>query len=632
LDAAGAGRFGGHRSTPRDGALYREGGARARLRSGGSAGYLGRTAEVSVPDLQPAKAGVFSQLRQFGAVFWVSNLIEMSERLAYYGLRTVLPVYMLLAVEKGGPQFDNIQKAEIYAVWAAIQSFVPVFSGGYADRFGYRVTIAISVLLDVAGFLVMAYAQELAALMSGGASVGQPGHEAVYAAFLAGACLLALGTAVFKPGIQGLIATQITPENGSFAWSIFYQVVNIGGFVGPFLAGWMRLMTWRYVFFACAAIASTNLLWLLLVREPERERKPFALREFGMVAIRGMGGILEPRLFAFLAVFSGFWAMFYQLYDLLPNFIDDWVDSQGIYQAVAVPAFAFWGAVPPGDWAGNVPQEMMINLNAGMIMLLVSAVGYVAGRLRSMENMILGIVVSAAGILLLDTTDGWRLLLGIAVFSVGEMFASPTKMRYVADMAPPEKKALYLGYVNATVGIGWTIGSWIAGPLYEATGDKVALARRYWVEEVGQTEAFAHDLAKSEVLPQLASTLGVSVHDLTGILWTHGAPATVWWVFARIGLVSMLGMVAFDQLTRRNRPDEELWMMGLVGVVATVCYGLPYGPIFPAMMLGRWLVARALARGGPLGAEDAYKPGAVVVGLAFAGWVVYKLTIAGAGA
>lgn len=611
--------------------------------------------------------GALEQLKSFGRVFWVSNLIEMCERLAYYGLRTVLPVYMLLALEQDGPQFDNIQKGSIYAIWAAISSFVPVFSGGYADRFGFRITIAISMVLDIAGFLTMAYAKEAASLFTHGASDHVPGHAAVYNFFLLGACLLALGTAVFKPGIQGLIATQITKETGSFAWSIFYQVVNIGGFLGPILAGFMRVLTWKYVFFACATIAATNLLWLLLVKEPALERKKASIGEFGLVALRGIGGILEPRLFAFLAVFSGFWAMFYQLYDLLPNFIDDWVDSSAVYRAFFVPLFSVLGRTPPEEWHGNVPQEMMINLNAGMIMLLVSIVGLVAGRLRSMENMILGIVISAAGILLLDARSGWVILAAIAVFSVGEMFASPTKMRYVADMATPDKKALYLGYVNATVGIGWTIGSWIAGELYERTGDKVALGRRYLVDELHVDAAVVAKLPKTDVIPTLVEKLGTNAADVADKLWHWQAesPATVWWRFAAIGLVSMLGMVVFDQITRRANaamdaakgppvapaaapdapvppvtPDasttiatpaavppvapsppawEEPALIALVTVVGLLSYGLPYAVAFPALMLIRLAVERVLKPPAP------WIPGAVAVAVVGAVAIAWKI-------
>ena len=53
--------------------------------------------------------GFVDQFKSLSFTYWVANAMEMLERLAYYGLRTELPIYMVLAVEEGGPQFDHIQ-------------------------------------------------------------------------------------------------------------------------------------------------------------------------------------------------------------------------------------------------------------------------------------------------------------------------------------------------------------------------------------------------------------------------------------------------------------------------------------------------------------------------------------------
>ena len=88
---------------------------------------------------EPAKpAGLFAQLGQMPQAFWMVNVMEMIERLAYYGVRVVVPIYIAQADEPGGLHFSMAQKGLIYACWAAVQAGVPVFSGGFADRLGYR--------------------------------------------------------------------------------------------------------------------------------------------------------------------------------------------------------------------------------------------------------------------------------------------------------------------------------------------------------------------------------------------------------------------------------------------------------------------------------------------------------------
>ena len=525
-----------------------------------------------------------TQLRSLALPYWLSNTMEMLERLAYYGLRTVLPVYMLLAVESGGPQFDNVQKGQILAAWAAIQSFVPILSGGFADRYGYRLAVAASILIKMAGYIGMAFAMEAAFVVSLGASAGVPGHPTVFWLFGAGAMLLALGTAIFKPGIQALMADGITPQNSSVAWGLFYQCVNLGGFLGPILAGYMKLMAWKWVFLSCAGIVALNFLILPFIPEPKREG-PVSKESVWWLIYRSATEILEPRVLGFLAVFSGFWAMFYQLFDLLPVFIEDWVDTTGVYNLLAVPLFSWFGSVPPTEWGGHVPQELMVNLNAGLIMLFAFVVGYFTGKIRSMNAMIWGIVVAALGIFLLRTHDGWMLLLGIAVFSFGEMMASPTKTRYIVAIAPPGKKGLYLGYVNATVGIGWSLGCLIAGTLYEVGGDKVALARRYLVDTHHMERAVVDAIPKTEVLTTLASKIGAGIPEVTSLLWSTYQPTTIWVYFAAIGLISMIGLWAFDRVTRLDLRLEGLALTGVTFAVTALSYGWNVGVHFAALML-----------------------------------------------
>ncbi|MCA9566418.1 MAG: MFS transporter [Myxococcales bacterium] len=553
--------------------------------------------------------GLFAQIAGFNRVYWISNVMEMFERLAYYGLRTVLPVYMVLSVEAGGPQFDHIQKGSIYAYWALVQSGLPVFTGGYADRYGYKLTVAVSIAIKMVGYLVMAYAVDLALLTSAGDSAGVAGHPHVYGIFLAGALALAGGTAVFKPGIQGIIGLQLNDRNGSVGWSVFYQVVNVGGFLGPFLAGYMRLLAWKYVFIACALIVALNYVFLLTFPEPEKEEEEDVqpgggISEFIAVLWRSTIGICEPRLMSFLVVFSGFWAMFHQLFDLLPNYIDDWVDSSGVANAVAAPILGAFGQGLPADWHGNLPQEYMINLNAGMCMTFAFLVGYLTGKVRSMTAMIAGIFVSSAAIWGLGvSTNGWAVLFAIGAFSFGELMSSPTKMRYFSSIAPPGKQGLYLGYINATGGIGWFLGSLIAGEMYEKDGDKVVLARRYLVEQLGQAKDAVEAMPKDDVVPRLAELTSSTPDGVRMLLMETYDPSFIWTHFALIGLVSMVGLIVFDRVTKAKIALEAYVLTVLTGLVSLYTYGWMPALFFVVLMLVYVVLERAAPQFLPTGAS-----------------------------
>lgn len=542
-----------------------------------------------------SKTTLVEQFRGFNRVFWIANAMEMFERLAYYGLRTVLPVYMVLSLAEGGPQFDHVQKGIIFSIWAAFQSIIPVFTGGYADKYGYKLTIGIAIAIKVVGYLIMAYAIEIAAMVSGGASVGVAGHESVLWTFGVGAVALAIGTAVFKPGLQGIVALQLNDSNSSTGWSVFYQLVNFGAWIGPFLAGVLRLISWRWVFIACALIVCINYLILLTFPEPERAANG---SEKASTDSPGIGsslkilwhsfiGICEPRLMSFLVLFSGFWLMFFQLFDLLPNFLEDWVDSTMIQQAVVVPIMDAFGSSPPEEWGGHVPQEHLVNLNAGMIMFLAFLVGFITGKIRSMIAMIVGIAVSAAAIWSFSTTmNGWTIVGGIALFSIGEMIASPTKLRYIANIAPEGRKGLYLGYINATVGIGWSLGSIIAGDLYQAKGDKVVLASQHLVEKHGMDADQVAAMPKDDVVPLLMEKTQLSELGVREILWNAYDPGQVWESFAMIGIVSMFGLILFDLITRFAGKEREPYLLLVVtGVISGATYGLWWAALFCGFMV-----------------------------------------------
>ena len=142
------------------------------------------------------KIPLTQQMASLNRPFWMVNIMEMFERLAYYGVRVVIPIYIAQADEIGGLHFSHIDKGTIFFWWAIVQSFPPLISGGFADRYGYKKTITVSIFLKIIGYIMMATFTS-------------------FGLFLTGCCVLALGTATFKPGVQGTMCQSMTKENSS---------------------------------------------------------------------------------------------------------------------------------------------------------------------------------------------------------------------------------------------------------------------------------------------------------------------------------------------------------------------------------------------------------------------------------
>lgn len=505
---------------------------------------------MAPPTSSPASsAPLIEQIASFDRVFWLTNIMEVLERLAYFGVRTVLPTYMVLSIAEGGPGFTHVQKGWIYFWWAMLQSLLPMFTGGFADRYGYKRTIVVAILLKMAGYVVMAHAVDAAIL--GPAPVTGASSITLWV-FFVGSMLLASGTAVFKPGVQGILATNIPKENASVGWGIFYQLVNIGGFFGPILSGYLRILDWRYVFYSCTAIVALNFLMLVTFDEPANKNPVRDERAPLQVLTESIVGLFKPRLITFILLFSGFWFMFNQIFDILPNFLDDWVDSKVLWE--------IWvnSSLPGADFAAeqladgkNFNQEWIINLNPGLIILFMLPIAWLTNLTTPLRSILIGIAIASAGTLFIgSSTSIWLCIAAILVFSVGEMASSPKKMEYLASLARPGEQGLYMGYANVPLAIGWGAGSLFGGWFYENFGDRTNLARRWLMDNRGLTPEAVASIDKPDVLPRLMSETNLTALEATQMLWDLYNPGQMWLIFAGIGIFSLCGLAIYDLVLR----------------------------------------------------------------------------------
>ena len=505
------------------------------------------------PPALPQKTG-------YGRTFWTLNTIEMWERLAYYNLRVMAPIYIMQADNPGGLHLTAGDKGIIYAWWAVFQSLLPIVTGGLADRFGYKRTLAFAISLMMVGYTLIAFMRDI------------PGVSNYWAFFLS-ILTLATGTAFFKPGIQGSLANQLTKSNSSVGWGIFYWVVNVGAFAGHFLPslfllkGWFGAEknspeAWRNLFLASAVFTSFNLLLLLTLKDvPSGASKTETIPQ---VLKRTLINITEPRLLTWMAIMSCFWLMMYQLWDLQPNFIADWVDSGPMAASLSwLPEGLHKMVVEPTARGPMIPQQVILSFNSLFIILGVVGVAYLTRRMRTLTAMLVGMIMAIFGVLIAGWTQSpWILVAGILCFSLGEMMTGPKKSEYLGLIAPPGKKGLYLGYVNIPVGVGTFAGSWIAGMVYGRYGEKANLALRYLAEKT----PFGADKSWDGTMATLEATLGVKrtgamvkLQEVTGLdasgatqlLWNTYDPHLIWIPFACVGVVAAVALFVFGRMARK---------------------------------------------------------------------------------
>lgn len=490
---------------------------------------MSNTAPANDSAAVAAKPGFFTQVSSFPSAFWVANIIELVERFSFWGIRTIAALYIITEAEKGGLGFNNTDKGLFFGTWSLIQCLLPMFTGGFSDRYGYRVSLLIAFTINIIGYVLMAFMHS-------------------WWGFMAACCMIGTGTAIFKPPLHGTLAHCVSEKNSSVGWGIFYQVVNIGAFFGPIAMGRLRLLEWRYAFFLSAGIILINVLITgLFLKDYSQGRKAGKDGKGSLATFVESMSILarETKFVIFLGIFSGFWFMFMMLSDQVAIFISQWVNTNDIATFFAqLTGWEFFKNLAKDG--GQFNPEWIVAIDAFSIMLLVSLLSYLVARFRHISVMIAGMCITCVGLVsAASATTGWMCALGVFVFAIGEMMCGPKFSEYVSRMAPPDKKALYMGYSNIPSAIGWAGTNFVGGVLYQHLADKVELAQRHLIGACGMNEEAVMALGRGEVMPLLSSRLNMSEAAVTRLLYQEYHPQYFFYLVIIVGVLSTLALLRY---------------------------------------------------------------------------------------
>jgi POT family proton-dependent oligopeptide transporter len=203
----------------------------------------------------------FHEIRTgFERPFWVANISEIFERLAYYGAFASLALYLQERLN-----FSTEQTGTLTGIFGGMVWFLAIFGGATADRLGFRRALSMAYLiLAVAYFLIGSI----------GATWLAPIRNAVPLSLFVGFILIlpALGISLVKPCVVGTTARASKENVRSIGYSIYYTLVNIGGAAGPLYASWAHRHLGVESVYRVAALSVFAMFFfvLFLFREPRR--------------------------------------------------------------------------------------------------------------------------------------------------------------------------------------------------------------------------------------------------------------------------------------------------------------------------------------------------------------------------
>lgn len=367
----------------------------------------------------------------FARAFWVANILELFERLAFYGSKAVLAVYL---VEKVGLGRTG---STLVGLYGFAVFFLPTLAGPLVDRYGFRRSLIACFSIFSLGY----FAIGLAGLPMGRDLVASVGTTP----YIIGALLLtAIGGSLIKPCVVGTVARTTTPDTKSLGYSIYYTLVNLGGALGPLLGLQVREgLGIEYVLVMSSATSVFNLLGtLVFFREPEGRPEDAPLRSVSQV-LKDMALVFANlRFMAFLVIFSGFWIMFWQIFYSLPFYLRDVLRFERF--------------------------ELIETVYATAIIVLTVPVAALTKQVRPIVAMSTGFALATLGWLMLGAipTLG-ATLVAMCICAVGEAMHAPRFYEYVADLAPKDQVGTYMGFAFLPVAIGALVAGYLSGFLVE---------------------------------------------------------------------------------------------------------------------------------------------------------------------
>lgn len=452
--------------------------------------------------------------RDFPFTYYIAIIFEFFERGSYYGVMSILSVYMTDQL--------GFAKTDVGLIKGTIQPllyFLPILTGAIADRMGYRKTLMIAFSLLGLGYLATSQVTD---------------YNAVFISLV----VMGIGAGTFKPVISGTIAKVTDERTSTLGFGIFYWTINLGAFLFPLiLVPILKSMDWSYVLIAAGICTGAMLLpTIFIYKEPVKEDKkdvPFA-KMLEEVFLKIWLVLKDWRFILFVFIYSWFWILYFQMFDSVLWYVKAFVDP--------APLNAFVNSLFGTNWKFDIEHVTVIN--AGTIIMLQLWISSLVKNTRALPTMLVGIAMATCGMAILSLgTSIWIFLIGIIIFSTGEMTAHPKFISYLGLLAPEDKKATYMGFGFLYGVFGSFFGGIIGANLYVSFIDKPMIAFvGNKMDQAGQSGLISVGDGVDAAI-KAAESIGLGRAEIHA----QADPSSLWLVFSSIGVLCIVGLLAYQR-------------------------------------------------------------------------------------
>ncbi len=230
------------------------------------------------------------------AGLFVLFFTEMWERFSFYGMRSLLILFLTASAMDGGWEWSRENASSLFGTYVGLVYLSTMLGGYFADKIiGFRWAVVVGACLMTLGHASMAVETEFSIYL--------------------GLVLLVFGNGFFKPNMVSIISEMYKdrPDKKDGAYTLFYMGVNAGAFFGILLCGYLgEKVGWSYGFGLAGIFMFFGMLQFWLSQnifgeiglKPNKEskakieisdsdkRNPFTPIQLGLIAIMSNLGLL----------------------------------------------------------------------------------------------------------------------------------------------------------------------------------------------------------------------------------------------------------------------------------------------------------------------------------------------------
>jgi POT family proton-dependent oligopeptide transporter len=391
-------------------------------------------------------------------------LTETWERFSYYGMRSILVLYMVkhallpnvagtillfpqlqaLLSKLFGPLSIQATASQVYGIYTALMYLTPIAGGILADRvLGARRSVIVGAILMSLGHFMMAF-------------------ESL---FLIALVVLILGIGAFKPNTTTQVGRLYEPGDPrrDRAYSIFYVGINLGSFISPFVIGSLgERQGWHWGFSA----AGIGMLIATFIYVGARRHLPPDPPLPHRTSAKQSLSVQERRVTIALIVLFLFVSLFWATFQQQGNTLAIYADTE-INRNISLFAAHF-----------EFPTSWIQAINPLFIMLLTPVITWrwtrqMAGGREpgSVAKMAIGCAFACSSFIVLSvaaivTPAGskascWWLIGHLLLLTTGELYLSPVSLSLISKVAPMRFASMFMGLAFLANFIGSYLAGWL---------------------------------------------------------------------------------------------------------------------------------------------------------------------------